>query len=114
MRKRRLEATTTAQTQPANKRLRHDTATLNTIMEKLEKKEITEASIRKLLLKTVEQHTHDEGESHVSDSKSKSKSNKDGFPLFLVPMYDRQSNQYDLPHPLFVFRPLVKVATKED
>ena len=81
-------------------------------MEKLEKKEITEASIRKLLLKAVEQHTHDEGENHVADSKSKSKSSKDGFPLFLVPMYDRQSNQCDLPHPLFVFRPLVKVANE--
>lgn len=113
MRKRRREATTTEQNLPANKRLRHDNGAFDTIMDKVEKKEITEESIRKFLLQAVEQHTREEGESQVSDSKSKSKSKKDGFPLFVVPMYDRQSNQYDLPHPLFVFRPLVKVTMEE-
>jgi DNA topoisomerase VI subunit B len=110
MRKRRLEASTTGLSQPANKRLRPDNTAANAILDMVEKKEITEASIKKFLLKAVEQHTQDEGDNQ--NTQSKSRSNKDGFPLFLVPMYDRQSNQHDLLHPLFVFRPLFQVATK--
>lgn len=110
MRKRRLEAPTTGLSEPANKRVRLDNTAAKAILDKVEKKEITEALIKKLLLKAVEQHTHDEGE--TEHTKSKTKASKGGFPLFLVPMYDRQSNQYDFVHPLFVFRPIFQVATK--
>jgi DNA topoisomerase-6 subunit B len=112
MKKRRLQAAATEQDQSPSKRPRPNYDTVTAIIEKLDNKEITEATIKKHLMNAVEFQSKEEGDSQLS--KSKSKKNKDGVPLFLVPMYDRQSNQYDLPHPLFVFRPITKVVTKPE
>jgi DNA topoisomerase-6 subunit B len=110
MRTRKLE-NVDAPAQPASptKRLRLNDNTVTELVGKLDRKEITEGSIKKLLMKTVEAQNAEADDGQSSMSKLKSKSNKGGVPLFLVPMYDRNSNQHDLLHPLFVFRPIKKI-----
>jgi DNA topoisomerase VI B subunit len=112
MRKRRLEqALDTKIAKSPTKRLRVDDAAARDIMDKLESQEITEATIKKNLMKAVEAQADDD-ENGVDSSKiSKSKSGRDNLPLYLVPMYHMESvKDYDLVHPLFVFRPIKRIA----
>lgn len=113
MSKRRLEAGgNVLPGQSPNKRLRVDNDSVKDIMDKIENEELTEANIKKHLLKAVEVHNMP-AEEAGGQSSLKAKSRKGALPLYLTPMYDRESNQYDLPHPLFLFRSINRIKMEK-
>jgi DNA topoisomerase-6 subunit B len=93
---------------------RLDESAVQDVIEKLERKEITEAAIKKSLAETIEAHgaTAEELEAAKDGSGKKGKGSRkrsgpeDAPPLFLVPLAHLESDEHDVQHPLFTFRPI--------
>jgi len=113
MRKRRLETTSGHFSSSPTKRRRVNNNAATKIMGKIQSKELTEESIKKCLLKTVENQGAGIDDGKDSLESAKLKSGKHFQPLFLVPTYYHDSEDHDLTHPLFVFRPLERVPKSQ-
>jgi DNA topoisomerase VI subunit B len=110
-------ATSTAS---SSKRLRLDKAVAGDVISKLDRKEITEDTLKQHLLEAIEiqNETPNDGEEAAStlDAKNlKSKMLPSGeeallHPLFLMPIYSFNNATHDLHHPLFTFRPITQIS----
>mmetsp|Transcript_19498 Transcript_19498/g.23405 ORF Transcript_19498/g.23405 Transcript_19498/m.23405 type:complete len:126 (+) Transcript_19498:205-582(+) len=120
MKKRRLEQdedtpATPSAGSPRKKRMKFDEAATKKIMDKVDQEEITEESIRKSLLETVEAQA-DAMEGGADGNSSNPKNNKvggdshDAVPLFIRPIHKMPDGKHDIRHPLFVFRPTKAIA----
>mmetsp|Transcript_25351 Transcript_25351/g.38431 ORF Transcript_25351/g.38431 Transcript_25351/m.38431 type:complete len:175 (+) Transcript_25351:1456-1980(+) len=109
-RRRNTQSTSNLISSPT-KRLRVNNDSATNIIKKIQSHELTEESIKKCLLKTVETQSAgiEDGADHSKSTKQKS--GKHVQPLFLVPTYYCDSGDDDVTHPLFVFRPLGRVTT---
>lgn len=91
-----------------------DEAAALDVIAKLDRKEITEASIKKSLVETIEAHgaSADDMEAAQDGSGKKGKGSKkrngvhDTPPMFLIPLAHLDSDENDIQHPLFTFRPI--------
>jgi DNA topoisomerase-6 subunit B len=104
MRKRHAE-TTLPPSSPATKRLRLDPSSANDMIRRLNRGEITEDSIRKVLTETIE-----EQQQRIAGDDVAAKETGERVPLFLVPLYNLNDPQHDVCHALFTFRPIYPLA----
>jgi DNA topoisomerase VI subunit B len=91
-----------------------DESAANDVIEKLDRNEITEASIKKSLFETIEAHgaTAEEMEAEKDGPGKKAngcrkKGAADGaMPIYLVPLAHLESAENDIQHSIFTFRPI--------
>lgn len=99
MRKRMAEEEVVTTPTNPSKRLRLDPMQAQSVIQRLNNGELTEATLRQVLVKTVEE----EQQQHEED---KAKDTIERVPLFLVPIYNVDDDQYDIENDLFIFRPV--------
>lgn len=107
-------------TSPIKKKLRLNQAAATAMIRKLDRKEVTEQSIKEDLRASIEAH-HKESLGDVEEVGNSSqtkggkkgagvKKDKDLVPLFLMTMgHLEQTANHDIHHPLFTFRPFMPV-----
>ena len=86
------------------KRLRLDRSVATDMIRRLDRKEVTEASIQEILQETV-----DEQQAAALPTQGGAESSEERVPLYLVPLYNFSDAQYDIVRPLFRFRPIQPV-----
>ena len=91
---------------PRKKRPRIEhTVDANNMITKLNNKEVTEDIIRKSLEDAVNlQNSMEEETQNAKDSSS------EGIPLYIKPLFEMDSAENDIEHPLFTFRPIHPVS----
>jgi len=99
---------------PAKKKHRLDKAAALNMIRRLDRKEITEESIRDDLRATIEAHHAISLEEDAADAKGGKKvgvgkGDENRVPVFLVPLYNFDDPTHDIIHPLFTFRPIKPV-----
>jgi DNA topoisomerase VI subunit B len=105
---------------PLKKKLHLDASAAQIMIRMLDRKEVTEESIRADLLAAVEaQHAEllDEGQDTTSDAKGGKKGTKRGIEkdlisVFLMPLVDMDNSGHDIVHPLFTFRAFKPIKLK--
>ena len=90
---------------PPTKRLRLDSTAVHQMIQRLDRKEITEESIRQVLTETIEA---DNPDSEQADADLVAKAEA-AVPLYIVPLYNLDDPTHDFHHALFTFRPIVPV-----
>lgn len=117
MRKRRAEgqlqpgAVPNSSSSSPAKRLRLDETAASKMIQRLDRKEITEAAIQLLLTKAIEADNPELDAAATKDADLAAKAAA-AVPLYIVPLYNLDDPSHDIQHPLFTFRPIVpfKVA----
>lgn len=98
-----------------SKRLRLDQSVANEVIGKLDRKEITEDTIKQRLLEAIEiqSETPNDGEEATATLAKNHKSKKTAtgeeemlHPVFLVPLFKFDDPKHDVHHPFFTFRPI--------
>mmetsp|Transcript_23092 Transcript_23092/g.64022 ORF Transcript_23092/g.64022 Transcript_23092/m.64022 type:complete len:724 (-) Transcript_23092:3965-6136(-) len=74
---------------------------VDTVVERMEKGEITASIIKKNLEEAVNVQNLNEEEEEAKRS-----NRKDRIPLFMKPMFNMEDATFDIEHPLFTFRPM--------
>lgn len=106
MRKRHAEQDwSAAANDPPTKRLRLDATAAHQMIQRLNRREVTEASIRNVLTETIDA---DNPDSEQADADLVAKAEA-AVPLYIVPLYNLDDPAHDICHPLFTFRPIVPV-----
>ena len=105
----------TRQKSDMSKRIRLDESAAREVIRKLDRKEITEEVIKKRLIETIESHgvsaedleaSKDAAGKQSVGSKKRRGHAKDAPPIFLVTLSHLESDEHDIQHPLFTFRPI--------
>jgi len=113
MRKRHAEegeaAASSIETDSPTKRLRLDRSAAAQMIKRLNRKEITEDSIRDVLTQTLDADNPDVLEEAEAALVAKAEA---AVPLFIVPLYNFDDPTHDVHHPLFTFRPIVPVPVE--
>ena len=99
-----VNATSTIDSLPT-KRLRLDRSAVHQMIQRLDRQEISEESIRQVLTETIDA---DNPESEQADADLVAKAEA-AVPLYIVPLYNLDDPTHDIRHPLFSFRPIVPV-----
>jgi len=93
-----------------SKRMRLDTKEQEKLIGKLNNGDITEATIQKNLMLTIEKQGATEEAANGNFASGKRKSEKQLRPVYLLPCYELTDPKDDLIHPLFVFRPMRPIS----
>lgn len=106
MRKRHQEPVSATQTSPRKRpRREEDFSKVQGMIQQLEKGDLTQAAIKKRLEETVNMQSSIEDEELAAKSK-----NNNGIPLYMTPLFDMESADNDIEHPLFTFRPIQPIS----
>jgi DNA topoisomerase-6 subunit B len=112
MRKRAPAQQPTAETGSPTKRLRLDQTAAQTMIQRLNRGEITEARIHQDLTQAIEDQIGSGDAAGAADGTAGNGTDEpeEAFPLFLVPLYNLDDPQHDICHPLFTFRPILPIS----
>lgn len=107
MRKRQAAGQTPAPiSNSPTKRLRLDETAASQMIKRLDRNEITEATIQKLLTETIEAENPELDAAAAMDANLAAKA-ASAVPLFIIPLYNLDDPSHDIQHPLFTFRPII-------
>ena len=110
--RKRGPAQPTVTTDSPTKRLRLDRTAAQTMVERLNRGDITEEKITKSLEEAIDALGSAADAAATADGVA-GKGNhepEEAFPLYLVPLYNLDDPQHDICHPLFTFRPIFPVT----